>query len=56
MDGFARAREAYRATSHLEGDGNWSDFVERAFLAEIPRRETTHVGDQTPFSPRRPLK
>jgi hypothetical protein len=58
----ARAREAYRATSHLEGDKSWSDFVERAILAEVQRREAAHndgktyVGDQTPLSPGRPLK
>lgn len=58
----ARAREAYRATSHLEGDKSWSDFVERAILAEVLRREAAHnggqtyVGDQTPLSPGRPLK
>ncbi|WP_442855792.1 ParB family protein [Frondihabitans sp. Leaf304] len=57
----ARAREAYRATSHLEGDKNWSDFVERAILAEVLRRETVHndgqtyAGDTTPLSPGRPL-
>lgn len=58
----ARAREAYRATSHLEGDKSWSDFVERAILAEVTRREAAHndgrpyAGDGTPLSPGRPLK
>ncbi|RPF02113.1 MULTISPECIES: hypothetical protein [unclassified Frondihabitans] len=58
----ARAREAYRATSHLEGDKSWSDFVERAILAEVIRREAAHndgrpyAGDETPLSPGRPLK
>jgi hypothetical protein len=58
----SRAREAYRATSHLEGDKSWSDFVERAILAEVQRREAQHndgrtyTGDQTPLSPGRPLK
>ena len=58
----ARAREAYRATSHLEGDKSWSDFVERAILAEVTRREAAHndgrpyAGDETPLSPGRPLK
>lgn len=57
----ARAREAYRATSHLEGDKSWSDFVERAILAEVLRREAAHnggrtyAGDTTPLSPGRPL-
>jgi hypothetical protein len=58
----ARAREAYRATSQLEGDKSWSDFVERAILAEVARRGAAHndgreyVGDETPLSPGRPLK
>jgi hypothetical protein len=58
----ARAREAYRATSHFEGDKSWSDFVERAILAEVIRREAAHndsrpyAGDETPLSPGRPLK
>jgi hypothetical protein len=58
----SRAREAYRATSHLEGDKSWSDFVERAILTEVLRREAGHndgqeyVGDATPLSPGRPLK
>ena len=58
----ARAREAYRATSHLEGDKSWSDFVERAILAEVTRREAAHhdgrpyAGDEIPLSPGRPLK
>lgn len=62
MDGFVRVREAYRTTSHLEGDKSWSDFVERAILTEVLRREAAHnsgqvyVGDQTPLSPGRPLK
>lgn len=57
----ARAREAYRATSHLEGDKSWSYFVERAILAEVLRRESAHnsgqtyAGDTTPLSPGRPL-
>jgi hypothetical protein len=57
----ARAREAYRATSHLEGDKSWSDFVERAILAEVTRRQAVHndgrpyAGDETPLSLGRPL-
>ena len=38
----ARARTAYRATAHLEGDRTWSEFVERAILAEVHRRELEH--------------
>lgn len=38
----ARARTAYRATAHLEGDRTWSEFVERAILAEVERREDTY--------------
>ena len=37
-----RARTAYRATSHLEGDRTWSDFIERAILREVERREQAH--------------
>jgi hypothetical protein len=56
-----RARAAYRATSHLEGDKSWSDFVERAIVAETERREAAHnsgrryQGDSTPFPAGRPL-
>ena len=56
-----RARATYRATSHLEGDTSWSDFVETAILAEVERRESEHNSgeryaiDQTPLSPGRPL-
>lgn len=42
-----RARTAYRATAHLEGDRTWSDFIERAILAEVERREHAHNADQT---------
>lgn len=37
-----RARTAYRATAHLEGDRTWSDFIERAIRAEVERREHAH--------------
>ena|SRR5680860_555552 len=56
-----RARATYRATSHLEGDKSWSDFVERAILAEVERRELAHnagnryEGDSSPLSAGRPL-
>jgi hypothetical protein len=56
-----RARAAYRATSHLEGDKSWSDFVERAILAETVRREAAHnageryQGDSSPLPAGRPL-
>jgi len=56
-----RARATYRATSHLEGDKSWSDFVERAILAEVERRELSHnageryEGDSSPFPVGRPL-
>lgn len=56
-----RARATYRATSHLEGDKSWSDFVERAILAEVERRELTHnageryEGDSSPLPVGRPL-
>jgi hypothetical protein len=56
-----RARATYRATSHLEGDKSWSDFVERAILAEVERRELAHhageryEGDSSPLPVGRPL-
>lgn len=44
-----RARTAYRATSHLEGDRTWSDFIERAILREVERREQSHnAGESYP--------
>lgn len=57
-----RARAAYRATSHLEAEASWSEFVERAILAEVERREKIYnegemyAGDRSPLSPGRPLK
>jgi predicted glutamine amidotransferase len=56
-----RARAAYRATNHLEGDKSWSDFVERAIVAETIRRESAHnagepyQGDSSPLPAGRPL-
>jgi hypothetical protein len=44
-----RARTAYRVTSHLEGDRTWSDFIERAILREVERREQAHnAGESYP--------
>ncbi|WP_146069336.1 hypothetical protein [Cryobacterium sp. Y11] len=37
-----RAKSAFLATRHLEGDDTWSGFVERAILTEVERRETKH--------------
>lgn len=44
MDSAARdrARAAYRATSGVEGDESWSDFIEVAVLNEVARRERLH--------------
>ncbi|WP_165789006.1 ParB family protein [Cryobacterium zongtaii] len=56
-----RARATYRATSHIEGDKSWSDFVERAILAEVERRELAHhageryEGDSSSLPVGRPL-
>lgn len=56
-----RAQAAYRATSHLEGDTSWSDYVERAILTETQRREAEHnagepyKGDGSRLSAGRPL-
>ena len=37
-----RARAAFRATAHLEDDETYSDFAEKAILAEIERREALY--------------
>ena len=37
-----RARAAYRATSGDERDLSWSEFVGKAVLAEVERREREH--------------
>src|SRR6478752_3226781 len=37
-----RARAAFRATAHLEDDETYSDFAEKAILAEVERRETLY--------------
>lgn len=43
---FARARGVHRATSHLDGDKSWSQFVEKALLREAEAREHAHNGGQ----------
>ena len=56
----ARARAAYRATSALESDLTWSDFVETAVRNEVARREAAHNGsrsfgeDEVPLRPGAP--
>ena len=58
---YARARAAYRATSYAARDRSWSDFVEKAIVAELERREVEHnageayAPDASPLSPGRPL-
>jgi hypothetical protein len=58
---YARARAAYRATSYAARDRSWSDFVEKALIAELERREADHnagqpyAPDSSPLSPGRPL-
>ena len=42
VDTNERARAAFKATAHLEGDLTWSAFVDRAILAETERRELEH--------------
>jgi hypothetical protein len=44
------AKAAFRATSHLEGDRSWSDFVERAITTEVQRRQSLHNNGQ-PYRP-----
>jgi hypothetical protein len=61
MDTLERARATYRATSHLEHDRTFSDFVERAIHAEVLRREVAHndgeryEADTSRLRPGRPL-
>lgn len=38
----SRARAAFRATAHLEDDETYSDFAEKAILAEVQRREAIY--------------
>jgi hypothetical protein len=61
IDTLERARATYRATSHLEHDRTFSEFVERAIYAEIVRREDAHnageryVKNTSRLRPGRPL-
>lgn len=54
-----RARTAFRATAHLEGDRTWSDFIERAIRSEVERREAAYnanrpyTGTTEPLAPGR---
>jgi len=41
-----RAKAAFRATSHLEGDGSFSDFITAAITREVERREKLHNNGQ----------
>jgi len=41
-----RARAAFKATAHLEGDASWSAFIEQAVLVETQRREQLHNDGQ----------
>ena len=57
-----RAKATFKATRHLEDDVSWSDFVERAILAETQRREVQYneggpyPTDGTRLPAGRPLK
>ena len=57
-----RARAAFKATAHLEGDRNWSAFIEAAVLAETQRREQQHndgkpyAGGEEALSPGRTIR
>lgn len=49
-----RAKATFKATRYLEGDASWSEFVERAILAETQRRELEHnAGESYPSDGRR---
>lgn len=41
-DDLRRAKAAYTATSGQEMDRSWSDFISRAVLMEVARRERVH--------------
>lgn len=43
-----RAKAAYQATSGQEGDQTWSDFITRALMNEVERREAAY-NDGEPF-------
>ena len=55
------AKAAYRATSHLEGEPTFSEFVSAAIEREVQRRERLYndgqpyVGDSGPLTAGRPL-
>jgi len=42
----ARARAAFKATSHLEDDKTWSAFVQKAIMAETKKRELEHNNNE----------
>lgn len=56
-----RAKAAFRATGHLEGDGSFSDFITAAITREVERREKLHnngeqyAGDGGRLTAGRPL-
>ncbi|KRE76600.1 ParB family protein [Arthrobacter sp. Soil763] len=45
-DDLKRAKAAYTATSGQEADRSWSDFISRAVLMEVARRERVHNGGE----------
>jgi hypothetical protein len=50
-DGRSRAKAAFLATSGREGDRSWSEFVTRAVLMEVERRERIYnEGEEFPRS------
>lgn len=61
QDVFTQARLAFNATRSVEGDRNWSQFVEKAVAGEVERRAQRHNGGDpfegldAPLSPGRPL-
>lgn len=58
----ARAKAAFKATGHLEGDESFSTFVETAIERELARREKAYndgkpyTGDGGRLAPGRPLQ
>lgn len=57
-----RARAAFKATAHLEGDASWSAFIEQAVLTETQRREQLYndgqeyAGGERALAPGRPIR
>jgi hypothetical protein len=45
-DDLKRAKAAFTATSGQEMDRSWSDFISRAVLTEVARRERVHNDGQ----------